>query len=184
MALDLFKEMNNAILDLQASDIQTFEWPLQKLSELLKHEELKEYNAKLTQDLNLENLLGESEKTGGSFVGSARLLLPNDYQKRLGYIILIIQWLGKNPKEAINFCHRYFYSGSKLISGIHTFTKQILIPFARDYENFVCSGEEIMLSKELPLSNKIFIVHGHNNEMKESVARYCRKTWVSSGHSP
>jgi hypothetical protein len=41
MGLDIFEEINNAILDLQSSELQTFEWSLKRLNELLNDEVLK-----------------------------------------------------------------------------------------------------------------------------------------------
>jgi hypothetical protein len=36
MALDIFGEINNAVLDLQNSQLQTYERPLKKLAQLLR----------------------------------------------------------------------------------------------------------------------------------------------------
>ena len=137
MGLDIFEEINNAILDLQSSELQTFEWSLKRLNELLNDEVLKVHNDELTENLNLEKLLEDSSNTGGSFVGSSKLLLPTDMKERLGYIILLVNWLSNDTNEVLDFCHHYFYSGNKIIAGIHSFNRQVLIPFARDYKNYI-----------------------------------------------
>ena len=36
MGLDIFEEINNAILDLQSSELQTFEWSLKKFDKKVK----------------------------------------------------------------------------------------------------------------------------------------------------
>ena len=109
MGLNIFEEINNAILDLQSSELQTFEWSLKRLNELLNDEVLKVHNDELTENLNLEKLLEDSSNTGGSFVGSSKLLLPTDMKERLGYIILLVNWLSNDTNEVLGFCHHYFY---------------------------------------------------------------------------
>tara|TARA_R100001509_G_scaffold116038_1_gene70913 strand:- start:3805 stop:4056 length:252 start_codon:yes stop_codon:yes gene_type:complete len=78
MAQDIFAEINNAVLDLQTSQLQTYARPLNKLAQLLRHPDLEPYNAELTEGLDLEAFIAESEKTGGSMIGSAQLAWPDD----------------------------------------------------------------------------------------------------------
>ncbi|QQN51239.1 hypothetical protein [Stutzerimonas balearica] len=137
MTQDLFAEINNAVLDLQASQLQTYERPLKKLAQLLRHPELEPYTSELTEGLDLDLFLKESEKSGGSFVGSAQLAFPDDSKEELGLTLLLIQKLGDNPRYAINFSHHFFYSGKKVIAGIHSLTGQLIIPFVRDFKNYV-----------------------------------------------
>jgi len=54
MAKDLFSEINNAVLDLQSSQLQTYERPLKKLAQLLRHPDLEPYNVELTEGLDVE----------------------------------------------------------------------------------------------------------------------------------
>lgn len=84
--------------------------------QLLKHAELEPYNAELTAGLDLETFIAESEKTGGSMVGSQRLVWPEDPEKILGLTLLLIQKFGANPDYAIEFSRDFFYSGNKVIS--------------------------------------------------------------------
>ena len=44
MAQDIFGEINNAVLDLQSSQLQTYERPMKKLAQLLRHPDLESYN--------------------------------------------------------------------------------------------------------------------------------------------
>lgn len=113
MAKDLFSEINNAVLDLQSSQLQTYERPLKKLAQLLRHPDLEPYNAELTEGLDVEAFIAESEKTGGSMVGSAQLAWPDDPKQALGLTLLLIEKLAANPDYATNFGHHFFYSGKK-----------------------------------------------------------------------
>jgi hypothetical protein len=174
MAPDLFSEINNAVLDLQASQLQTYERPLKKLAQLLRHPDLERYNRELTTGLDLEAFLAESEQTGG-MVGSAQLVWPEDREQELGMILLFIERLGADPSYAISFSHHFFYSGNKVISGIHSLTGQLIIPFVRDYKNFIQSRGNMEPALKAPLSRKVFIVHGHDDGARETVARFLER---------
>lgn len=175
MAQDIFSEINNAVLDLQASQLQTFERPLKKIAQLLRHPDLEPYNAELTAGLDLEAFITESEKTGGSMVGSAQLVWPDDPRQVLGLTLLLIDKLGSNPDYATDFSHHFFYSGKKFIAGIHSLTGQLIIPFMRDYKNYVQSKGNVQTVLKPPLSRKVFIVHGHDDGARETVARFLER---------
>ena len=94
---DLFSLINNAVLDLQAADLQHFERPLRTLGGLLADPQLEAINQPLTEGLDLEAFLTESRRSQGSMVGSAQLAWPEDDKQTLGLTLLLIQWLGQNP---------------------------------------------------------------------------------------
>lgn len=175
MAQDLFAEINNAVLDLQASQLQTYERPLKRLAQLLKHSDLERYNNELTEGLDLEAFLVESEATGGSMVGSAQLVWPENPKQVLGMTLLLIEKFGADPGYIVPFSHHYFYSGQKVISGIHSLTGQLIIPFVRDYKNYIQSMGNVEPALKAPLSHKVFIVHGHDDGAREAVARFLER---------
>lgn len=175
MTLDIFGEINNAVLDLQNSQLQTYERPLRKLAQLLRHPDLEPYNEELTKEVDLEDFIAESEQTGGSMVGSAQLVWPEDSKKTMGLTLLLIEKLAEDSRYAINFSHHFFYSGKKVIAGIHALTGQLIIPFVRDYKSYVQSkGNTETVMKPL-FSSKIFIVHGHDDGARETVARFLER---------
>lgn len=175
MAQDLFGEINNAVLDLQNSQLQTYERPLKKLAQLLRHVDLEPYNEELTKEVDLNIFIAESEKTGRGMAGSAQLAWPDDHKKTMGLTLLLIEKLANDPRYATNFSHHFFYSGRKIIAGIHALTGQLIIPFVRDYKNYVQSkGSKETLLKS-PFSRKIFIVHGHDDGARETVARFLER---------
>ena len=175
MARNLFEEINNAVLDLQSAQLQTYERPLKKLAQLLKHAELKPDNDELTAGLDLETFIAESQQTGGSMVGSKRLAWPEEPEKNLGLTLLLIQKFGADPEYAIHFSHDFFYSGNKTNASIHSLTGQLVIPFVRDYKVYVQSKGNIHTMLKAPLSRKVFIVHGHDDGARESVARFLER---------
>lgn len=175
MAQDIFGEINNAVLDLQNSQLQTYERPLKKLAQLLRHADLEPYNEELTKEVDLDAFIAESEKTGGSMVGSAHLAWPDDPKKTMGLTLLLIEKLANDPSYATNFGHHFFYSGQKIIAGIHALTGQLIIPFVRDYKNYVQSKGRTETVLKPPFSRKIFIVHGHDDGARETVARFLER---------
>lgn len=175
MAQDIFSEINNAVLDLQSAQLQTYERPLKRLAQLLKHPDLETYNAELTAGLDLEAFIKESEQTGGSMVGSAQLVWPDDPKQVLGLTLLLIEKLGNDPSYATDFSHHFFYSGKKVIAGIHSLTGQLIIPFVRDYKNYALSKGNTQTVLKPPFSRKVFIVHGHDDGARETVARFLER---------
>ncbi|WP_122532806.1 TIR domain-containing protein [Pseudomonas viridiflava] len=177
---DIFTQINNCVLDLQSSQSQTFEVPLKKLSRLLSSAELESVNYELTKDLDLEIFLAESEKTGGGFAGSHRLLWPDDDSIKLGLTILLIHKLAADTNYALNFSHHFFGGGStKLMSGFHAFVSQLVIPFVRDYKALV-NVTNSSVTKPTILSNKVFIVHGHDDGAKHMLARFLDRIGLES----
>lgn len=175
MAQDLFSEINNAVLDLQSSQLQTYERPLKKLVQLLRHPDLELYNAGLTEGLDVEAFIAESENTGGSMVGSAQLVWPDEPRQTLGLTLLLIEKLAADPGYATDFGHHFFYSGNKIISGIHALTGQLIIPFVRDYKSYILTKGSTETMLKAQFSRKVFIVHGHDDGARETVARFLER---------
>lgn len=172
---DLFDQITAAVLDLQASTIQTYAHPLRKLGSLLNHEDLTGINQGLEAGLDLEKFLADSTSTGGGFVGSQTLLWPDEAQAELGMKLLLVKRLAADPDEAVHLSHDFYYSGKNIIDGIHAMTNQLVIPFVRDYKAHVHSRGNMTPQLLLPKSRRIFIVHGHDVAARETVARFLEK---------
>ncbi|TCO82776.1 putative nucleotide-binding protein with TIR-like domain [Plasticicumulans lactativorans] len=178
-ALDLFDQINSAVLDLQGATLQTYGRSLRRLGQLLNHPDLFQINEGLTAGLNLEQFIEDGRKTGGSLVGSSVLQWPDDPKKQLGMQLLLVKHLAEDPQRAINLSHDFYYSGKKVISGIQTMTGQLIIPFVRDFKAYVrANGSTTVQLLAPPKSNKVFIVHGHDVAARESVARFLEKIGI------
>jgi predicted nucleotide-binding protein len=105
-------------------------------------------------------------------VGSAHLLWPDSPEQILGLTLLLIQKFAEDSDFMVQVGHMYYYSGNKIMSGVHAVTSQMIIPFARDYKAYVLSRGNTGPKLVIPLSNKIFIVHGHDEGAREAVARF------------
>ncbi len=183
--IDIFSQIDNAVLDLQASHLQTFERPLKNLSRLFNDPSLDKFNKTLISDVSLEEFIAASEKTIGSMVGSGKFIFPDETERALGVTLLLIHKLASNSDYTINFSHTYFYSGNKIISGIHMLTRQLIIPFVRDYKAYVANARDTttkvtkLKSETLDLT-KVFIVHGRDDLAKTEAARFIEKLGLSA----
>jgi predicted nucleotide-binding protein len=172
MASDLFKQINNAVMDLQAADYQGVERPLKLLARLLNNADLTAVNDKLTFEINVDAFLHASRKTGGSMAGSHSLCWPEDPREDLAMRLLLIRKLA-DQEFAFQFSHTYFAgSSSKIIAGFQAMTRQLIIPFVRDYQEYVVQNGKVEPALMMRSSKRIFIVHGHDGEARETVARF------------
>ncbi len=170
---DLFKQINHAVLDLQGSQLQTYQRPLKTLARLLAHEDLAEINRSLTEGIDLEAFIKASEATQGGMVGSATMAWPEDPREVLGLTLKLIEKLGADPEYATDLGHQFYYTGSRsIISGVHSLTGQLLVPFVRDYKAYVLSQGRIEPRLVNSASKSVFIVHGHDGEAREAAARF------------
>lgn len=169
---NIFKKIDNTLLDLQAAHLQTYENELKKLARLLKDESLEAKNTELIENIDLEKFLENSEKTQGSMIGSAKLEWPDNDIEVLGLQYLLIQKFGNEENFAWNFSYMYYSSGRKIIDHIHTLVRNLIIPFIRDYKQYINSSVQPNFEVKMQVANnKVFIVHGHDENTLNKVAR-------------
>ncbi|WP_208511957.1 nucleotide-binding protein [Variovorax paradoxus] len=171
---DIFTQINNAVLDLQAAQVQNYERPLGQLARLLRNESLSEANKELTFGADLEAFLKASDNEARG-LGGHKLLWPSDHREALGLAFLLIEKLATEPGSVLSFAHTYYDSGPKTAANLNSLTRQLIIPFARDYKDYVLSRGVVQPAIIRDPNNKIFIVHGHDGEARETVARFVEK---------
>jgi len=172
---DVFGQINNAILDLQGSDYQTYERPLKALNRLLLHPDLQTVNEELTRDVDLDTFLREGYDTGGSMAGTKRLPWPDEPKAILGLSLLIIRKCAADPEFILDFGHEFYHSGASHSATLHSVIGQLIIPFARDYKvHFEAKAGNVPGNRPLkmPLTRKVFVVHGHDTAAREMAARF------------
>ena len=100
-APDLFVQINNAVLDLQASSLQTFETPLKTLARLLHHPDLEAINQSLVERVDFEAFMEASERTGGHMAGDDNLVWPDDHEQVLGLRLIMIDKLAERSHRLL-----------------------------------------------------------------------------------
>ncbi|MDU1198817.1 nucleotide-binding protein [Kluyvera ascorbata] len=171
MAIDIFQSLKNCVYDLQRADAQNYQQPLKQLARLLNSASLQKMNEGLIRDVNLDAFLARSEETESSMAGSAVLQWPEEPREILGLKLLLIEKMSAQDRFAFNFCHTFFYD-RKIIESFRKFTSLLLAPFIRDYQEYVENALDPEPVVFRPVSRKIFIVHGHDNDALQSVARF------------
>lgn len=169
----LFRQITNAILDLQTASLQSYPTPIKKLGRLLNSVELQPFNAKLIANMDLDAILENDQNSRSSFSGTSQLEWPESETETLGLQFLLIQKFSEEPKYMCDFAHEYYYADSrKYIRCIQNLTSQLIIPFVRDYTAYIKNNGTTDSVLNLPISKKVFIVHGHDGEARETVARF------------
>lgn len=177
----VFREIENAIFDLQSSDFNTFDKHIKKLARVLHSPGLEAVNTSLVDGIDLDAWIKSGEATQRGMVGTATLDWPADPAKELGTIIRLIDRFAENGShDALGFAHTFYYNGNNINSNLHSLVRQVFIPFARDYINYVKEKTGTVEPTMLPVlsepaARKIFIVHGHDEGARESIARYVSK---------
>lgn len=169
-APDILDLIRHAVLDLQNANYQTYHRPLRSLGRLLRDDQLASINAELTEGLDLEAFLSGDGSSG--MAGSAKLLWPDDPREELGYALLVILKCAADPDELLQIAHHFYYTGAKLDGDLHAITSRLIIPFERDYRLYVQRQGDVAPVLTRTLSKRIFIVHGHDNEMLQTIARF------------
>lgn len=171
MAIDIFQSLKNCVYDLQRADVQNYEQPLKQLARLLKSDALRDVNKRLTLNADLDVFLARSSETESSMAGSAVLQWPEEPGDILGLKLLLIEKIAADNNFAFNFCHTFFYD-RRSIESVRKFTSSLLAPFVRDYQQYVENQFDPEPAVLRPVSRKIFIVHGHDNDALQTVARF------------
>jgi len=176
-----FQQINNTIFDIQSSDYNNFDKHIKKLSRLLHSAELGPITGALTAGIEIEPWIEAGIATGRHMAGTAKLDWPDDPEKELGYHIRLIDLFAeKGDRYALDFALTFFYKGNSLNDNLHNMTRQMLLPFARDYIDYVkkkvgVTQATLPAVRTGPPPRKIFIVHGHDDGPKYAVTRYVER---------
>ena len=167
------RELNNAVLDLQASDYNTYVRPLKRIVEILASDDLKPFSDELKAGVDFHAFL-EGANKGGSMVGSASLNWPTNREKELGLAIVLIECGAKEPNWLLDFAHEYYHGGQKFFDSIRKFITSVIIPFSRDFTTYVEQNapNTTLVRPDTTDFARVFIVHGHDKAPRETVARF------------
>jgi len=176
----ILRQVENTVSDLRWADRQSFARHIKKLSRLLHSQELNELTHDLSEGVDLEAWLAAGRATQGGMVGSAELEWPSDHKQELGTVVLLIDHLAEKPDEALNFAYTFYYVGNSYDRNLQHMTGQVIVPFARDYIDYVKAKTGVveattLLARTEPAARKVFVVHGHDDGAKESIARFLEK---------
>lgn len=169
-------ELNNAILDLQSADYNTYERPLRRLAAILISDDLVEISNSLKSKVDFDAFVQNSNRSDG-MSGSSSLNWPVEKEGELGLTISLIERAAADPQWFLNFAHEYYYGGRKVIGCIRNLTTSVIIPFGRDFKSHVEESAINLPADVVSPSDfeRVFIVHGHDEAPREAVARFLSK---------
>ena len=167
------RELKNAVLDLQASEYNTYVRPLKRIVKALASDDLKPFTDKLKAGVDFHAFLEDANK-GGSMVGSASLNWPTNREEELGLSIILIERGAKDPDWFLNLAHEYYYGGQKYFDSIRKIITSVIIPFSRDFATYVEQNapNTALTRPDTTDFARVFIVHGHDEAPRETVARF------------
>ena len=169
------EDLNNAILDIQQADYNTYDRPIRKLAAALNDPDLQSINDELKAKIAFDDFVANSN-SGGSMLGSAQLDWPLEKELELGLTLQLIEKAGNDPSWLLSFSEDWYYDGNNIIAGLRKLTRSVLIPFARDYKAFIAQKAPTVPLENRPADKtKVFIVHGHDEGPREAVARLLEK---------
>lgn len=176
----VLRQIENTVMDLRRADSNSFGRHIKKLSRLLHSESLNTLTQQLTAGVDFNAWLEAGHSTQGGMVGSATLEWPENTKDELGTVILLIDHFAENPDKAVYFAHTFYYNGSDITSNLQSMAGQIIVPFCRDYIDYIKSQtgavEATALPQKIgPAARKVFVVHGHDEFAREAVARFLEK---------
>jgi hypothetical protein len=98
-------------------------------------------------------------------------------QRRVRPGLLIIDRFAEKSDDALQFSHTFYYAGNNITANIQNLVSQMFVTFARDYIDHVksstgASEPTLLPERSGPAARKVFIVHGHDEGARESVARF------------
>jgi predicted nucleotide-binding protein len=176
----VYRQIENIVSDLRWADHSSFIRQIKKLSRTLHTPELEPVTAELIDGIDLEAWIKAGEATQGGMVGSAELDWPAEARIELGTVILLIDRFAGNPDSAVDFAHTFYYNGSRYTDNLQNMTAQMIVPFARDYIEYakrMTGAPELVAlpTRAGARARKVFVVHGHDDGARESVARFLEK---------
>jgi hypothetical protein len=86
----MFRQIENAIFDLQSSDFNNFDKHVKKLARVLHSPDLEAVTSSLTDGIDIDAWIKAGEATQGGMVGTATLDWPADTASELGTVIRLI----------------------------------------------------------------------------------------------
>lgn len=171
------EHIRNVIIDMRRSDYQSFDRQAERLARALDDSSLAEIVEELTEGLDLEAWLQEGQGTQGGVVGSAKLKWPESEQDQIGITILLARHFSGDSREAYNFAFTFYYNGKKITPNLQHMVSQVFVPFERDFSNYVQRKLGVYVdgdnaSEQAKYPRRVFLVHGHDTGVRESVARF------------
>lgn len=182
----LLKKIENTIDDLKSADTISFERHINKLSQLLESDEIKSISEELQDMVDFMPWINELVRNWDN--PNIMMDWPTDNEiDELGFVIELTHHLALGFDFAIDLSDRFYPSENPNRTNLQNMVAQVYVPFRRDFISYVkektAHSEGPTESLETPTSqsgttvksDKIFVVHGHDEAAMEKMARFLER---------
>lgn len=140
---------------------------------------------KENDDVNVKKWYDDIFKTGGSFVGSKRYVLPLDPYQEASILYQFVLGIHSGELSFDNFTIGV-YGTTRYDDAVYEFVNDIFTKLFRylsrnldaleaDHTRKTQAAPSVAKAEEMPIPNQIFVVHGHDREMLASVELLVRQ---------
>lgn len=146
-----------------------------RIAKVLQSDPLSSYVAGLTKDLDLNAFLTRTHQSGGSMIGSSSYQWPEGDDDKLGMSLALALHFGDMPDDLIEHgCD--IFGETNFNKGVQKVYSNVYVPMEQDLRDHISAslGERSTFTfpHTVEQSNRIFVVHGHNEGMREGTARF------------
>ncbi|MGE3266566.1 TIR domain-containing protein [Methylocystis sp.] len=176
----MLRQIENTVEELREVDFNSFARRLKKLSRLLHSNSFESFTQQLIADIDIDAWLEAGRNSQSGLARSAAPDWPTDAKDRLGTVTLLVDRFVEDTRQAYEFALTYYYNGKDISSILQNMTGRMIIPFCRDYTEFVRSGTGALDAavpppRDGPTSRKVFVVPGQDEGAREAVAHFLEK---------
>ena len=142
-------------------------------------------------DVDFETWFAAAKRTGGSMVGSGHFTWPIEVSERVAMQLALLRIVVEGKVDLNSLNMHFYYSSTNFNANYQVFLNRLFRPFVRDLtrilEKFFASKEAALVEEQnvtnpiaAAVSKNVFIVHGHDDALKQEVARYIEKLGLNA----
>lgn len=171
-------KLKNAFEGLQGATYTSWPRHIGKVSRVLNDPDLVGAATELAACADLAKWLADVEDSMGGMVGSAQLQWPNEPKESAGLAIQLIHHFAEGHDRVLELGHLLF-GNTRFDDDVNETVSSILIPSYNDIieclEDADLIEEPAAAVREIPITNRVFLVHGRDGAIKNEVARFLER---------
>lgn len=135
----VYRRLNNAASDASNATYSTYGEAMKKLSRALRSPEIESITKRLTDGVDAKSWLAEV-KGRRQGIGNVTAEWPDNQEQEFGLKIALIDLFAADPNEAMQCSYVLYWTGNNITSNINNMTRQLIVPFVRDYIDYLKSN--------------------------------------------
>jgi hypothetical protein len=168
--------LKSSVESLRGADYKSWPRHISKVARILNEDTFSEVTSELVTHADLSAWTAKIGTSSG--MGGSDLYWPTDVKESLGLGIELIRHFDSDDRSFLQIGHRIF-SNRKFDDDIRDVVNSIIIPFFNDFSEYLEDsgfvGESPAQGREIPITKRVFLVHGRDGAIKNEVARFLEK---------